>query len=162
MKILILRKHLAAVPADLEPSAGFVISRCEMDDMDAWLALRHRAFAAETPPARTWEEADFLREFVGPYGVLLRPTWIARPTDGPADALCGAISLSPPVSRDHEAAVHWLMVDPAWRRRRIGTLLLRTVESFCWQQGWRRLRLESHPGWVSAVEFYTRQGFKLA
>lgn len=55
--------------------------------------------------------------------------------------------------------VHWLIVDPAFRRRGIGRLLVATLESACWQAGERQVWLETHTGWREATAFYSALGY---
>jgi len=55
--------------------------------------------------------------------------------------------------------VHWLLVDPAWRRRGIGRLLMSHLERAAWDAGWREIELETHAGWIEAVAFYQSIGY---
>jgi GNAT superfamily N-acetyltransferase len=57
--------------------------------------------------------------------------------------------------------VHWLMVDPAWRRRGIGRLLLEHLETAAWGLGYREIFLETHAGWKAAANFYKSLGFQV-
>src|SRR4051812_1576848 len=86
-------------------------------DVKAWLALRDRAMADETPRGRTWSEADFYSEMQSKIWWRPERSWLAIADAG---SLVGGVTLA---LRDGAAAtipvVHWLVVDPAWRRRGI-------------------------------------------
>ena len=56
--------------------------------------------------------------------------------------------------------VHWLLVDPRWRRRGIGRLLMSHLELAAWDDGWREMQLETHAGWAAAVAFYQSMGYE--
>jgi GNAT superfamily N-acetyltransferase len=162
MNVLVQQKRIDEAPQLLQVPA-IAVDRLKLpEDAAAWLALRQRAFAGEDPPVRAWTADDLYREMGGSQNRdVRRITWVARPAHCESSRcdFCGAISLSPPVQGGDMASVHWLMVDPGWRRQRIGSLLVCTAERHCWEQGWRRLRLETHRGWTAAVEFYARLGF---
>jgi GNAT superfamily N-acetyltransferase len=55
--------------------------------------------------------------------------------------------------------VHWLLVDPAWRRRGVGRLLMLHLELAAWHDGYREIELETHAGWGAAVAFYQSMGY---
>lgn len=55
--------------------------------------------------------------------------------------------------------VHWLLVDPNYRRRGIGRLLMNCLERAAWDAGHRELQLETHAGWSAAVAFYQSIGY---
>jgi GNAT superfamily N-acetyltransferase len=57
------------------------------------------------------------------------------------------------------AAIHWLMVAPEWRRHGVGSLLLAELEQQCWQDGMRKVLLETHDGWHAALSFYEEHGY---
>ena len=73
---------------------------------------------------------------------------------------------SPAPSRWPDAAkhagkpvIHWLAVVPGFRRRGLGRLLVRTVESTMWKQGERQIWLETHSGWREAAQLYAALGY---
>jgi ribosomal protein S18 acetylase RimI-like enzyme len=55
--------------------------------------------------------------------------------------------------------VHWLLVDPNWRRRGVGRMLISRLELSAWDAGWREVQLETHAGWQAAVAFYQSMGY---
>lgn len=76
------------------------------------------------------------------------------------DEVAGSITLA---SRDaggvSKPVVHWLMVDPRWRRHGIAKLLLRTLETTVWKMGQRQVWLETHSAWTKAEQFYRAMGY---
>jgi ribosomal protein S18 acetylase RimI-like enzyme len=160
MRVHVLRKRLTAEPPQLDDPA-IELAACRIpEDVADWLALRERAFAGETPPVRPWQQADFLREFVGSDVRVLRPTWLARCKRQADSPVCGAVSLSLPKAHGHAARLHWLMVDTDCRRRGIGSLLVNKAERYSWEAGVRELCLETHQGWEAAIRFYRQRGYQ--
>jgi len=148
------------------------------DDIPQWIELRNRAFARETVGVRQWDEADFRRE------ILDKPWWspdrlwfaVATPETADQDSTAPAslgLAAAPPsgrvvgavvladrgVAEKAQAAIHWLMVAPAWRRRGVGQHLIAALEARAWELGHRRVVLETHAGWRSAGHFYERLGY---
>lgn len=128
-------------------------------DIDAWLALRQRAFARQRVAVRAWLRDDFCRE------LLQRPwwspdrMWLAEWIDaGEAPRLAGAVTLAERGAG--RPAVHWLMVDPRARRRGIGRLLMALLEQRCWDQGARQIWLETHRQWQGALALYEGLGYR--
>jgi GNAT superfamily N-acetyltransferase len=77
-----------------------------------------------------------------------------------ADTIVGSVTLA--LREGHVATmpvVHWLLVDPLWRRRGVARLLMSHLELAAWNDGWREIELETHAGWASAVAFYQSIGY---
>ena len=133
------------------------------DDVAPWLALREAAFARERIGVRAWDAAEFAREFLDKPWWDPRRMWLAEASSveaEPAAQLIGSVTLA--LRGSGEAArpvVHWLMVHPRWRRRGLGRLLLATLEAAAWDQGHRRLWLETHAGWQNALRLYRALGY---
>ena len=157
--IIHFRKHLTApLPAVVAP--GFLVRAFRSpDDIPVWLALRERAMAEERPTARSWTAAEFQREMTGKSWWRDDWTWVAVSLAGP-QSLVGAVTLA---LREGAAStvpvVHWLLVDPAFRRRGIARLLMSHLEQAAWEAGWREVQLETHAGWSVAVAFYQSIGY---
>ncbi len=128
-------------------------------EVEAFLALRHRAFRGLHPPVRPWSRDDFQRQLIA------RPWWdpsrclLAWTTDGQDRRLVGSAVLAIYALEKPVAAVCWLMVAPEFRRRGLGQTLLAHLEQMAWDQGVRHVRVETHSGWKDAVQFYLRQGY---
>ena len=108
--------------------------------------------ADQIPRVRPWSESDFFSEMQS------KPWW--RQPGGCGRHLLwkqprpiGAVTLA---MREGSArtipVVHWLLVDPAWRRRGVGRLLDAHLEQAAWNDGWREIELETHAGWTAAVD----------
>jgi GNAT superfamily N-acetyltransferase len=160
MNVLVMNKHLRAEPLP-RPIEGITVAALRLpDDAADWLALRQRSFADEAPPVRDWTIQDFVRELYCTNRESRRTTWLARPANVAGADPCGAVSLSRPIKAMPVARIHWLMVDPAWRRQGVGTWLISTAERYCWELGWPDLRLETHRNWTAAVQFYRVHGYQ--
>jgi GNAT superfamily N-acetyltransferase len=153
--VLHLRKQLIDPPVAV--AAGVRVRTIAIpDDIDAWLALRERAMADLVPTVRQWGHHDFLAEMVW------QPWWRAEWTWLAFDELhiVGAGTLAVREGRDSRVPViHWLLVDPTWRRRGIGRVLVSHLERAAWHAGWREVQLETHAGWAEAVAFYHSIGY---
>ena len=157
--IIHFRKQLNC-PPDVAIVLGFgvrppVIS----DDVNAWLALRDKATGGETPPARSWTAHDFQSEMTAKPWWRDDRTWLAFRNDSVSE-LVGSVTLAMREGRlGTVPVVHWLLVDPGWRRRGVGRLLLSHLERAAWDAGFREVQLETHAGWSSAVAFYQSIGY---
>ncbi|HEY2837505.1 MAG TPA: GNAT family N-acetyltransferase [Pirellulales bacterium] len=143
------------------------------EDVASWIELRNRAFAREAVGVRQWDEADFRQE------ILDKPWWspdrlwfaVATPeassqsllpprVDAPNEKIVGAVVLADRgVAEKAQAAIHWLIVLPTWRRRGVGRLLVSTLEARAWELGHSRVVLETHAAWRNAAQFYERLGY---
>lgn len=136
------------------------------NDVEVWLALRQRAIASLMPQPRPWLHADYQAEMFDKPWWNATHNWLATPSDqrvpGPragasSPPAIGAVTLA---ARKETAIVHWLLVDPAWRQRGIGRLLMSHLERAAWGAGWHEVQLETHSGWAAAVEFYQSIGYE--
>jgi GNAT superfamily N-acetyltransferase len=139
--------------------AGFNVRNiATRDDIAAWLHLRDCAMADQTPHVRPWSELDFFSEMQSKPWWRTERMWLifALATDFPI----GAVTLALREGADATIpVVHWLLVEPAWRRRGIGRLLMSHLELAAWNDGWREIELETHAGWSAAVDFYQSIGY---
>jgi GNAT superfamily N-acetyltransferase len=156
--VLHFRRQLFRPPDAVDVPGICVRNIIAPDDIAAWLALRDRAMADQTPRVRRWTEADFFSEMQPKTWWRADRTWLAIAVD--TAELVGALTLA---LREGKVStipvVHWLLVEPAWRRRGIGRLLISHLELAAWNDGWRELELETHAGWTSAVAFYQSIGY---
>lgn len=158
LSIIHFRRQLSGPPVVLEVPGisvrGFIVP----DDIPPWLELRDRAMADQTPHARPWSETDFQSEMLIKSWWRQDRSWLAISTED--QCLVGGVTLA---VREGSAqavpVVHWLVVDPAWRRCGIGTLLISHLERAAWDDGWREIELETHAGWTAAVAFYQSMGY---
>lgn len=162
VSILHFRKELSAPPVALR-LPGIGIRHINIPaDIAAWLSLRERATAELCPLPRSWSEADFRAELLVKPWWCPEQCWIAHANNLRNDfgEIIGSVTLA---LRAGELAtvpvVHWLLVDPAWRRRGIAGLLMAHLEQAAWNTGWREIRLETHANWEAAVAFYQSIGY---
>ena len=162
MSVLHFRKELSAPPVALR-LPNIASRRINLPaDIVAWLNLRQRATAELRPLPRPWSEADFRAELLSKSWWRPEQCWIAYVDNLPTDSgeIIGSVTLA---LRAGELAtvpvVHWLLVDPAWRRRGISGLLMAHLEQAAWDVGWREMQLETHANWEAAVAFYQSIGY---
>ena len=173
--VLHLCRSLDASPRPAAPLPGVTIRCFRPEDVDRWLALRQRAFAREKLGVREWSAADFEEEFLTKPWWNPAHCWLAEATSSnfPADQpvapgvgqatspLLGAVAMAlRGQSPTAKAVVHWLMVEPRFRRRGIAHQLMNTLEAAAYAAGYREVHLETHAAWTSAAEFYTRLGYR--
>jgi GNAT superfamily N-acetyltransferase len=156
--VLHFRRQLLR-PPDAADVPGFSVRNIATpNDVAPWLALRDRAMADQSPRIRTWLASDFFSEMQSKSWWRLDRMWLAFAAEL-ADPI-GAVTLA---LREGTVStipvVHWLLVDPAWRRRGVGRLLMTHLELAAWNDGWREIELETHAGWASAVAFYQSIGY---
>jgi GNAT superfamily N-acetyltransferase len=160
--ILHFRKQLVAPPVATIAAGIHVRHLTVPNDTPAWLALRERAMAGQVPDVRNWTRADFRREFVEKDWWNELHAWAA--VDGDAgdnsQAVIGSVILGLREGAGGAVpVVHWLLVDPAFRRRGVGRVLMSHLEQAAWDAGWREVQLETHAGWKDAVAFYQSMGY---
>ncbi len=166
VSVLHFRRHLDDPPPAPEVPGISVRNFNAPDDVVSWLTLRDQAMAGQTPPVRLWSATDFRSEMQDKPWWSPDRTWLALaadphlPSSADRSSLVGSITLAIRQGADVTMpVVHWLLVDPAWRRRGIGRLLLSRLERAAWEDGWRQIELESHAGWTAAVAFYHSMGY---
>lgn len=132
-------------------------------DIDPWLALRDRAFARQSLGVRSWSAGDFAEEFLEKPWWRPEHLWLAEEVSPGlvATSMVGSITLA--LRGDGPSArpvVHWLMVDPRFRRRGLGQWLLATLEARGWDLGYRAVWLETHAAWRAAAAMYEQAGYR--
>lgn len=153
--ILHLRKRLDQTPTIVSVPGVAVRNFVVPEDVANWLALRERAIAGLAPEPRPWMHDDYQAEMYDKPWWHAERNWVAVSHDLPNE-LVGAVTLA---LRKETAVVHWLLVDPACRRRGIGQLLMAHLEQAAWEAGWREVELETHAGWKATVAFYQSIGY---
>lgn len=160
--VLHFRKELGAPPV-AKSATNVSIRTIEVPrDVAAWLQLRDRAIKGLTPTPRTWTAADFHAEMLAKPWWRVGRCWIAETSDAvhASPTMIGAVTLAERVGeRGSVAVVHWLLVDPRYRRHGIGRLLINHLEQAAWNAGHREIQLETHAGWIAAVAFYQSIGY---
>jgi len=155
--VLHFRKQLTAPPVAVQ-APGIYLRQFQIPaDITPWLALRERAMESETPRARPWSSADFRAEMTEKSWWRTDRSWVAS-TD--SSDFVGAVTLA--IRHGENATtpvVHWLLVDPSFRRCGIAKLLMSNLERAAWNDGHREVQLETHAGWKDACAFYQSIGY---
>jgi GNAT superfamily N-acetyltransferase len=157
--VIHFRKDFSRPPVALEFGGVCVRSIVIPEDVDAWLELRSRATAGLSPQVREWSRNDFAAQMLAKPWWRNDWTWLAI---GPqlGQPPIGAVTLGlRTVPEATVPIVHWLVVDPAWRRRGVGRMLMSRLESAAWEAGYRQVGLETHANWKDAVAFYQSMGY---
>jgi len=129
-------------------------------DVAKWLVLRDSAMAGTVPSARAWNHEDFHAEMTSKSWWRDDWSWVAISTEGSATNIIGAVTLALRESANASIpVVHWLLVDPLFRRRGIARLLMSNLESAARGAGYGEVQLETHAGWQAAVAFYQSIGY---
>src|SRR5262249_49599496 len=142
---------------------------------EGWLDLRKRATAGLIPSVRDWLADDFRREMLNKPWWHVDHMWLAiagdlrvadvrrsREASGQPSSpalttndtghLVGAVTLAFREGSDAKIpVVHWLLVDPMWRRRGVARALMSHLELAAWNSGHREVQLETHDNWQAAV-----------
>jgi GNAT superfamily N-acetyltransferase len=157
MSILHFRKQFTVPPVAIEVP-GIRVRTFEARDIEPWLALRTRAARGLSPSVRPWSADDFRSEMLKKPWWQSDYTWLATSSVDPS--VIGVVTLA---NREGTEAtvpvVHWLLVDPDWRRRGIARMLMSHLEMAAWDVGYRDVQLETHADWHSAVAFYQSIGY---
>jgi GNAT superfamily N-acetyltransferase len=154
--VIHFRKQLSCPPVEARLANIGVRSMIVPDDIASWLVLRGRAMADEMPRVRVWSKEDFRVEMTDKSWWTSGCMWVAT-TD---DSVVGAVTLALRAGATGTVpVVHWLLVDPAFRRLGVGRLLMSCLERAAWDAGWREVQLETHSGWTAAVAFYHSIGY---
>ena len=156
--ILHLRRTLVVIPQPVICTSVAVRNYAGPSDLAAWLELRRRAFAGEAKSVGPWDAADCRREFLSKPWWKPERMWLAEAIAGGQVVGSATLGEHGP-AENSEPAIHWLMVDPDWRRRGLGRLLVGLAESACWQQDRREIWLETHSAWTAAVKLYRQLGY---
>src|SRR5262245_35079559 len=125
--VLHFRRDLATLPPVLRVPDISVRNFNSPNDVERWLALRDQAMADQIPCVRTWSDADFRTEMKSKPWWRTDHTWLA--IAGDTQQLAGSVTLALRQSTSQTVPViHWLLVDPAWRRHGIARLLISHLE----------------------------------
>ena len=63
---------------------------------------------------------------------------------------------------EHGAQVHWVGVLPQYRKRGLGTALVKLVLQHHRNKGWKSAYLDTEVDRVNAIALYTSMGFRIA
>jgi GNAT superfamily N-acetyltransferase len=95
---------------------------------------------------------EFAREYFGPGSGI----WLASEDE----STVGCIALRPLQRFEQSGEVKRLYVKPESRGRRIADLLLKELEEYALEAGYRTLYLDTKDDLVTAIRFYERHGYE--
>lgn len=165
-----MRRRLTETPEMIDVTGVSLRTFRVPEDVPNWLQLRRNAFARQRLGVRDWTVEDFAREFSTKPWWNPAHLWLAEPGldsllsggDVPGSKTpVGTVALAWRGRQFETPAVHWLSVDPAWRRRGVARALLAALETCVWELGLREIWLETHDQWQAAVRFYQRAGYEI-
>jgi GNAT superfamily N-acetyltransferase len=132
------------------------------EDIAIWLALREQAFARQKVGVRQWDTDDFRRELLDKPWWRPQWMWFAETAAAQPSVPFGTVTLA--IRQSAMGAipvVHWLCVQPRWRRRGVAKVLMNTLEQAAWDAGYREVALETHEAWHEAAAAYEAMGYKV-
>ncbi|MBX3414456.1 MAG: GNAT family N-acetyltransferase [Pirellulales bacterium] len=147
---------------ELQPLPGVTIRHyAGPADVEAWLDVRHAAFARQQVGVRRWTSRDFEVEILAKPWWRPERMWIAEVEQLPGvRQAIGTVTMALRTGQASEVpVVHWLAVRPIWRRRGIAQHLMSLLEQAAWDAGYREVRLETHQAWSEAVALYRSLGY---
>lgn len=137
------------------PGGGDAVALRTMvpDDLDSVLVVERAAF-----PWTAWSRESFVGELAG----VPATRWYAVAAVAGGERVVGHVGLLAPESDADSADVTTLAVDPAWRRRGIGSALLHGALTEAARRGAARVLLEVAVTNGAALTLYAAAGFTRA
>jgi ribosomal protein S18 acetylase RimI-like enzyme len=150
MHLFMVRPNLDHVlPAVLPQDFNF--RSCCAGDETAWLDIIRRSYGGDWPED-AFQQHMLSEESFRPERLLFVVSDGGRPV-----ATAGAIQKL--IHGDHTGYLHMMAVLPEFRRRGLGTALLRRCLSYFREQGWRDAALDTEVSRPDAIRLYLANGF---
>ncbi len=159
VSVITMRKQLRSVPESVVVPGIRLRSYAGDGDIPRWLGLQTRSLP-HSVAGRPWTEEDFTREFLEKPWWRPARMWFAQSRDVNVRTL-GTITLGERgLAGRSQPSIHWLLVDPDYRRQGIGRFLVAAVEKTCWHAARRAITLETLTSWTDAAAFYEALGYE--
>lgn len=156
--VIAMRKQLRKAPERFGLPQIELRNFEDQRDIPRWLDLQARALP-HSVKGRAWDERDFAREFLQQPWWNVDRMWFAL-SRGEDRRTVGTVTWGERgMPQGSLPSIHWLLVDPDYRRQGIGRLLVAALEEACWQSGRTTLALETLSLWSDAMAFYTALGY---
>jgi ribosomal protein S18 acetylase RimI-like enzyme len=152
MHLFMVRPSLDAVPPPVLPE-NFNLRSYRAGDETAWLDIIRRSYGGD------WPEDAFQRHMLSEES--FRPErllFVVTVTEG-GRPVATAGALQKLVHGDRTGYVHMMAVLPEFRRRGLGTALLRRCLVYFREQGWRDAALDTEVSRPEAIRLYMANGF---
>ena len=150
MHLFMVRPSLDDVPPPALPE-DFSLRSCRAGDEAAWLGIIRRSYGGD------WLEDAFQRHILSEESFRPERLFFAVREGGRPVATAGAIQKL--VHGDRTGYVHMMAVLPEFRRRGLGTALLRRCLVCFREQGWRDAALDTEVSRLEAIRLYLANGF---
>jgi ribosomal protein S18 acetylase RimI-like enzyme len=148
--LFMVRPSLDHVPPPMPP-ANFSLRSCRAGDETAWLDIIRRSYGGD------WPDDAFQRHMLSEESFRPERLFFAVTEAGCPVATAGALQKL--VHGDRTGYLHMMAVLPEFRRRGLGTALLRRCLICFREQGWRNAVLDTEASRPEAIALYLANGF---
>ncbi|MGO8702453.1 MAG: GNAT family N-acetyltransferase [Candidatus Brocadiia bacterium] len=150
LHLFMVRPSLDDVPAPILPE-NFSLRSCRAGDEAAWLDIIRRSYGGD------WPDDAFQRHMLSEESFRPERLFFAVTDTGRPVATAGALKKLP--HGDWTGYLHMLAVLPEFRRRGLGTALLRRCLVYFREQSWRDAVLDTEASRLEAIRVYLAGGF---
>ena len=148
--LFMVRPSLDDVPPPILPE-NFSLRSCRAGDEAAWLDIIRRSYGGD------WPDDAFQRHMLSEESFRPERLFFAVTDTGRPVATAGALKKLP--HGDRTGYLHMLAVLPEFRRRGLGTALLRRCLVYFREQSWRDAVLDTEASRREAIRVYLAGGF---
>jgi ribosomal protein S18 acetylase RimI-like enzyme len=145
-----IRPSLDDVPPPVLPE-NFSLRSCRAGDEAAWLDIIRRSYGGD------WPDDAFQRYMLSEESFRPERLFFAVTETGRPVAAAGALKKL--LHGDRTGYLHMMAVLPEFRRRGLGTALLRRCLIYFREQGWRDAVLDTEVSRPEAIRLYLAGGF---
>ena len=150
MHLFMVRPNLDHVPPPVLPE-NFSLRSSRAGDEAAWLDIIRRSYGGD------WPEDAFQRHMLSEES--FRPERLLFIAEAGGHPVATAGALQKLIHGDRTGYLHMMAVLPEFRRRGLGTALLRRCLIYFREQGWRDAALDTEVSRPEAVRLYLANGF---
>ena len=150
MHLFMVRPSLDHVPPPMLPE-NFHLRSCCAGDEAAWLDIIRRSYGGD------WPDDAFQRHILSEESFRPERLFFVAAETGRPVATAGALQKL--IHGDRTGYLHMMAVLPEFRRRGLGTALLRRCLIYFREQGWRDAVLDTEVSRPEAIRLYLAGGF---
>ena len=148
--LFMVRPSLDFIPPPVLPE-NFSLRSCRAGDEAAWLDIIRRSYGGDWPDD-AFQRHMLSEESFRPERLFFVVTEAGRP-------IAAAGALRKLLHGDRTGYLHMMAVLPEFRRRGLGTALLRRCLIYFREQGWRNAALDTEVSRPEAIALYLANGF---